>query len=236
MKRLTPAFALTVCAWCTLLVVLPLTTRAAGDDVKRTSSVVFGNGIAWSETEPWNTMECRRNFLLGMTEHSSFLVPDETGFETFAPNEAAAAKIYRDVARVYAGDIGVDPSLLATSNGWKKSVAESLQQLKGSTGSGSVPKLGLAYLAGVYARRGTPTGFQFSGTNRGYEIAGMITTRGGPTGVAVQLFMQPGFPGGSTITILDGGEVPSADFFTLMKWIAAGVQKPADRVSRPQEK
>src|SRR5215216_1177439 len=144
---------------------------------KRAASFVFG-GIGWAEDEPWNTLAYRRSFLVGMTEHDPFLVPpDETGFEAFSQNEPNAAKLYHDVARLYAVDLGVDPGALAT-NRWKKAVAESLQPFLGNVGAGDL-KQELAYLAGVYARWGTPTGFRFTGTKRGYEIAGIIDAHNG---------------------------------------------------------
>lgn len=206
---------------------------AAAENVlisKSPEGVIFGNGIQWSANEPWNTLENRRNFLVGMYVGSPFLVPDDSGFETFWPTETRAANVYRTVAKLYAADIGVKPEKLATEE-WRGSVAESLRPFQGNTGAGDL-KQELAWLAGVYARHGTPTGFRFSGRDRGYEIGKMMSRLGM---FEVQLVTVSGYPGGSTLTIVGNEENPVAGFFTLMSWIEAGVQKPAVPTTSPRE-
>jgi hypothetical protein len=179
--------------------------------------VVFGHGLEWSELEPWNTPHLRRSFLLGMTEASHLLARDETGFETFWPSETRAESVYYSVAKLYARDLGLDPAGVAPVV-WRAAVAKSL---RASVNQGAPKDLKgcIAYLAGLYARRGSPDGFQFSGV--GFGVAELLGRHGDEEFV---LRAQPGYPGGTTITIV-GKNGQRARFFTLMEWVEAGVQK-----------
>jgi hypothetical protein len=198
----------------------PTITAPTGNE----RSAIFRAGIAWSEQEPWNTRECRKYFLLGMTDQSPFLVRGKTNIETFWPSETQAEAIYGTVAKLYARDLGVkDPNRDAAAS--KRVVLQSLQPLlnQGRLLEATDGKQLIAYLAGLHARHGTSDGFQFSGTGLAFAV-GQTIARHGVDDVKVEA--SPGFPGGSTIT-LSGRNGARAELLTLLEWVEVGVQKEA---------
>jgi hypothetical protein len=169
---------------------------------------------------PYDTPECRRAFLVGMSSGSGLIVGD-AGLEGFWPTETRAAELYISVAKLYARDIGVDPKKFETGE-WKILVAQSLRTKKEESPS-------VAFLAGAYARWGTPTGFRLSGSGKAYEIAKGISDLNEFT---VQLVHQTGYPGGTTITVSDGEETPCAEFFALMRQVEEEVKREPNKSSQ----
>lgn len=202
-----------------LLVGIPGARAWAGEAVP--GNIRFGNGVVWGAEEPWNTVELRRAFLIGMTDRSPFLVRDETGFETFWQSEMEAAQVYWDVAQLYARSIGADPDEVSETE-WKTAVIQSLEPFLESTPGRNLKEI-LAYLAGVYVRHGRQNGFRFTG-GRGYPIVGLLM-RVGDSNVVFRY--DPGFPGSSQVEVsgvFDSNEDELPDGFdTFMRWIRAGV-------------
>ncbi|MEO5958152.1 MAG: hypothetical protein ABIR80_03475 [Opitutaceae bacterium] len=159
-----------------------------------------------------DSVAAHRDFLLGMNFDSG-LVVGPGGSEGFWPTEAAVADLYERIAKLYARDIGVDPKMIATGQ-WKPVVAASLRTEK------EVDPM--VFLAGAYARWGTPTGFRVSGSTKGYAIARLVSDL---NRFNVQLVHVAGYPGGTTVTVSDGGESESREFFDLMKEIKIRITK-----------
>jgi hypothetical protein len=169
----------------------------------------------------WDSPECRKAFLTGMMSGDGRLVGD-AGLEGFWASEGRVEELYLVVAKLYAKDIGIDPKRIA-SGAWKGQVAESLRTQKGDSVSA-------AYVSGAYARWGTPTGFRLTGSGKAYEIARRISAMNEFT---VQLVHRAGYPGGTTITVSDGGEASSKEFFSLMHQIEMDVQKGQNQLPEP---
>ena len=185
---------------------------------------IFGWGVRWSPEENWNAPELRRAFLIGMMERSPFLTRDETGYEQFWPSETEASRIYDTVARAYARDLG-SVADQATESEWMAAVARSLEPDFGRAPDAHGQKELVAYLAGVFARWGTETGFRFSG-GRGHTIAGLLMQIGG---INYRLSYSYGWPGGSEIVITGGDEATTAEIVAFLRSVAGRAALPANR-------
>lgn len=178
---------------------------------------------------PYNNEACRRAFLLGMGNAQGSLL-GKGGFYGFWDHEEEAWKVFIAVAKLYAVDIGVSPERLAT-DAWEADVAVALAR-KGSLGSlreiggPEVP----AYVAGAYARWGTPTGLRLN-SSQAYQIAEYISFL---NDFNLQLNHTAGYPGGYTITITEAGaKISPKEFFATMQKIKADVQKPVTPAPAP---
>jgi hypothetical protein len=158
---------------------------------------------------------------MGMIAGDGRLVGD-AGLEGFWESEGRVEDLYLVVAKLYAKDLGIDTNRMASGE-WKGQVADSLRTQKGEPVSA-------AFVSGAYARWGTPTGFRLSGSGKAYEIAMRISAM---NEYNVQLVHHAGYPGGTTITVSDGGEASSTEFFNLMRQVAADVQKGQNQSSEP---
>lgn len=169
---------------------------------------------------PYNNAECRRAFLLGMGSAQGALLGKDQ-FYGFWPHEEEAWKVFMAVAKLYAADIGVEPELRAT-DAWQAHVAVALAR---SLPPQISPRLSraesVAYMAGAYARWGTPAGLRLN-SSEAYEIAQHISFL---NDFNLELKHRSGVPGGYTLTITDGGGVSAAEFFKLMQKVKADVQK-----------
>lgn len=171
----------------------------------------------WLDGASWDNPDSRCAFLLGMGSARGAL-RGEAGMHGFWPSEKHAAETFMLVARLYAVDIGVRPERLATDE-WKTEVAMALDERVAASAIRPEAIDAVAYLAGAYVRWGTSTGYRLSGT--AYHIAERISSL---NEFEVSLIHRPGYPGGTTIMVSDGGE-DSDDFIKLMNAVAAAVRK-----------
>jgi hypothetical protein len=120
--------------------------------------------------------------------------------------------MFDTVARLHAEDIGATVDELSSEK-WRAKVQASIEACRTRApidrqmSLGSVfgdaalrdPDVPAAYLAGAYARYGTPTGFRLINQQKGLYLALLI--RWGFSELAIDVAVRPGIPGNVTLTL-----------------------------------
>ncbi len=195
------------------------------------TALLFTGDLAAFEAR--SMRDCRLAFLLGMSTGRK----ENTGWEMFWGSEHGARETYEKVARAYATELGASAEELRT-DAWRTRVIAALDRIRGttprlseSTLEDAFGDLGLkdgmldlpsAYLAGAYARFGTPQGFQLIEQRKGLYFVVLIRA---VSRLQIDVQVRPGIPGNISLTLSGGGKNELEDFFAELKSIRETIER-----------